>query len=64
MNMKVTLNLKWKDLEELYHLHYVLTLFVATIFLSLNLNLDNLTKFNIAFKSNQNLIFKNNKMKT
>jgi len=61
--MKVTLNLKWEDLEEHYHLHYVLTLFAVPIFLSLNLNLHNLTKFNITLKSNQNLIFKNNKMK-
>ena len=63
MNMKVTQNLKWKNLEEHCHLHYVLTLFPAPVFLSLNLNLDNLTKFSITLKSNQNLIFKNNKMK-
>ena len=63
MNIKVSLILKWEDLEEHYHLHYVLTLFAAPIFLSLNLNLDNLTKFNITLKSNQNLIFTNNKIK-
>ena len=63
MNMKVTLNLKWEDFEEHYHLHYVLTLFAVLIFLNLNLNLDNLIKFNITLKSNQNLIFKNNKIK-
>jgi len=32
-------------------------------FLSLSLNLDNLTKFNITLKLNQNLIFINNKIK-
>jgi len=63
MNMKVTLNLKCEDFEEHYHLHYVLTLFASPILLNLNLNLDNLIKFNITLKSNQNLIFKNNKMK-
>jgi len=63
MNIKVILNLKWKDLEEHYHMHYVFTLFAATIFLNLDLNLDNLTKFNIPFKPNQNLILKNNKIK-
>jgi len=63
MNMKVTLNLKWQDLEEHCHMHYVLALFAAPTFVSLNINLDNLTKFNITLKSNQNLILKNNKMK-
>jgi len=63
MNMEVTLNLKWEDVEEHYHLHYVLTLSAAPIFLCLNFKIDNLTKFNITLKSNQNLILKNNKMK-
>jgi len=60
MNMKVTLNLKWEDLEEHYHLHYVLTLFAAPIFLSLNLNFDNIQHYT-QVKSKFNI--KKNKMK-